>query len=194
MNVNERNYYHQLYEVTAEIISGDSTAKVLQSIVQGICQAMKLKGCSILLLTPDKKSLVHSVSYGLSAAFTEAGPRSVGNSLPETVVGKGKVATIYNLANEKDRVSYPEVALKEGIVSILAVPMRLRDDIIGQMRAYTDEPRHFSDDDIYFIQAVANLGAIAMENARLYESSQKVYQALTNDFMSFRFNRSDSVH
>ena len=189
MNVKERNYYHELYEIAASINSAGSREKILQSIVQGICQTMKSKGCSLLLLSQDRKSLIHTVSWGLSEAFTEAGPRSIEKSLPETLVGKGKVAIVYNLADEKDRVAYPEVALKEGIVSILAVPIRLRDDIIGQLRVYTGEPRRFSDDDIYFVQAVANLGAIALENTRLYESCQKAYDALTNDFITYRFSR-----
>ncbi len=189
MNVQERNYYHELYEIAAEINAAGTTDKVLQSIVQGVCQTMKAKGCSLLLLSQDKKSLIHTISHGLSPAFTEAGPRSVEKSLPETVVGKGRVAIVYDIAREKDRVQYPEQAMKEGLVSILAVPVRLRDDIIGQLRIYTGEPRHFSDDDIYFVQAVANLGAIAMDNTRLYESCQKAYDALTRDFLSFRFTR-----
>lgn len=189
MNIKELNYYHELYEIAASINSAGSREKILQSIVQGICQTMKSKGCSLLLLSQDRKSLIHTVSWGLSQAFTEAGPRSIEKSLPETVVGKGRVAIVNNLAEEKDRVAYPEVALKEGIVSILAVPIRLRDDIIGQLRVYTGEPRHFSDDDIYFVQAVANLGAIALENTRLYESLQKVYDAMTNDFIGYRFSR-----
>jgi GAF domain-containing protein len=189
MNVRELNYYHRLYEIAAEIGSADSREKILQSVVQSLCSAMKAKGCSLLLLSEDKKSLIHTISYGLSVAFTEAGPRSIEKSMPETVIGKGKVAYVYNLAEEKTRVQFPDLALEEGIVSILTVPVRLRDDIIGQFRVYTSEPRRFSDDDIYFVQAVANLGAIALENTNLRESCQRAYDALTGDFVNFRFAR-----
>jgi GAF domain-containing protein len=189
MNVKQLNYYHELYEIAAEIGSADSREKILQSIVQSVCSTMRARGCSLLLLSGDKKSLIHTVSHGLSPAFTDAGPRSIDKSMPETLVGKGKVAYIYNLAEEKERVQFPDLALAEGIVSILAVPVRLRDDIIGQFRVYTGEPRRFTDDDIYFIQAVANLGAIALENTRLYDSCHKAYEALTNDFVNFRYTR-----
>ena len=189
MNVKESNYYHALYELAAKITSADSSEKVVQSVVQGVCETMKGKGCSILLLSLDKKSLIHSISYGLSEAFTDAGPRSIEKSLPETVIGKGRVAIVYNIAEEKDRVQYPDQAIKEGLVSILAVPMKVRDDIIGQLRVYTGEPRRFSDDDIYFAQAMANLGAIALDNMRLYESCQKAYESLATDFVNYRFNR-----
>jgi GAF domain-containing protein len=178
MNSKEINYYHKLYELASEINSATSRDKVIQSIVVGICTVIGSKGCSLMLLTPDRKSLVHSVSVGLSNDFLDAGPRSIDKSLPETVGGNGKVAFIYDLAKEKDRVQYPDAALKEGIVSIMAVPVKLREDIIGEIRIYSATPRRFTDEEIYFIQAVVNLGAIAMENIRLYESCQRAYDLI----------------
>lgn len=189
MRAAERNYYHDLYEVAAAISSAGTPDKVLNSIVENVARAMKAKGCSIMLLTPDRKALIHTVSYGLSDAFIEQGPRSVEKSLPETIVGKGRVAIVSDVAAESSRVQYPDAARKEGIVSILAVPITLRDDIIGELRVYTAESRHFGDDDIYFVRAVANLGAIALENARFYESSQKAYEALSGNFLNFGFTR-----
>lgn len=38
--------------------------------------------------------------------------------------------------------------------------------MIGAMRVYTTEPREFRPDEIEFVEAVVNLGAIALENAR----------------------------
>ncbi len=182
----ERNYYQELYKVAAAINSAGTTESVLKSVVEEVTKALNAKGSSIMLLTLDRKSLIHSISYGLSEAFIDKGPRSVEKSLPEVVAGKGRVAVVHDVVAEGSRVNFPETARQEGIVSILAVPVRLRDDIIGQLRVYTGEPRHFSDDDIYFVQAVANLGAIALENARLYEASQKAYKALTQDFLTLR--------
>ena len=187
-NIEER-YYHRLYEIAAEINSVNSGDKVLQFTVESICRTMEAKGCSLMFLTGDRKSLVHSVSCGLSRDFTDVGPRSVEKSLPETLVGKGKIATVYEIASEKDRVQFPERAIREGLVSILAVPVKLRDDIIGQLRVYTSQPRNFTEDDKFFVQAVANLAAIALENIKLLESSQKAYDALTNDFIGYRFTR-----
>ena len=55
--------------------------------------------------------------------------------------------------------------------------MMLRDEIVGVVRVYTAEQRRFSDDDIYFVGAVAHLGAIALENARRYGRLQEEYEA-----------------
>jgi GAF domain-containing protein len=64
--------------------------------------------------------------------------------------------------------------------------MMLREQTIGVMRVYTGESCEFTDDDIYFACAVANLGAIALENARLYDSVQKDYDAFRKDMLEWR--------
>ena len=62
----------------------------------------------------------------------------------------------------------------------------LRDEVIGVMRIYTAETYHFTDVDTYFVGAAANLGAIAMENARLYDSVKKDYEGLRLDLAEWR--------
>jgi transcriptional regulator with GAF, ATPase, and Fis domain len=187
MNQIQQNYFHDLYNIAMDINSAGSTEGVLHSLVESATKAVNAKGCSIMLLEPDKSSLVHRVSYGLSDAFTKRGPRLVKRSLPETVTGRGAVTIVRDISEEPERVQYPDAAKKEGIVSILAVPMKLKDNIIGEMRVYTGERRDFTEDDIFFIQAVANLGALALDNARLYETMQKAYKDLTVDILTFRF-------
>ena len=67
------------------------------------------------------------------------------------------------------------MAKTEGIKSILVVPLRAGDNIIGVMRIYSKEERQFNEKEIRFLDAVANLSAIALDNARLYQALQKNY-------------------
>jgi transcriptional regulator with GAF, ATPase, and Fis domain len=183
----ESNYFHDLYDIAIAVNSAGTVEAILRSMVENTAKALKAKGCSIMVLSPDRKMLIHTISFGLSDAFIKMGPRQVTRSLPETVTGNGAVSIVRNLNEESDRVAYPEAARKEGIISILAVPMKLKDNIVGELRIYTGERRDFLEDDIFFVQAVANLGALAMDNARLYESTKKDYQNLTEDFLTHRF-------
>jgi len=65
--------------------------------------------------------------------------------------------------------------------------MMLREETIGVIRVYTsEEPYHFTMDDTYFVGAVANLGAIALENARLYEATQKDHETFRRDMLEWR--------
>lgn len=181
------SYFHDLYELAIAINSAGSVQGVLHAVVENTARALRAKGCSIMLLTPDKKSLVHTVSYGLSDAFIKRGPRLVAKSLPETVKGRGRATVVDDVSEESHRVHFPDAAKAEGIVSILAVPVKLKGKIIGELRVYTSERRHFTRNDIYLAQAVANLGALALDNARLYETTQKAYHDLTQDVLTFRF-------
>jgi GAF domain-containing protein len=183
MDKNRDSYYESLYEIAAAMNSIRVPEEILRSIVENVTKAMGAKGCSLMLLTPDRKLLLHTAAYGLSNWYVRKGPLSADKSISEALEGK-PIAVLY--AAEDARIQYREQARKEGIVSILSVPMMLREETIGVIRVYSDEPRHFSMDDMYFVGAVANLGAIALENARLNESVEKDYEALRLDISEWR--------
>jgi len=179
----ESKYYQSLYEVAAAVNSTRASEAILHYIVENVTKTVGAKGCSLMLLTPDRRLLLHTAAYGLSDWYVRKGPVSADKSISEALEGK-PVAVLD--ATEDERIQYREQAKKEGIASILSVPMMLREEIIGVIRVYTAEPRHFTMDDIYFVGAVANLGAIALENVRLYESVQKDYEVFRRDMLEWR--------
>jgi len=159
--------YKILYTIAKELTSSLVADEVLNYIVESITKAMGVKGCSLLLLTPDKEQLVHSTSYGLSNWYLKKGPVRADTILPEVL--EGKPVAILN-ASQDPRVQYKEEARREGIASTLSVPLMPRGEVTGVLKVYTSEPRQFSSEDIEFLSALANLGAIALEKAKLYES------------------------
>ncbi len=183
MERNKEDYYTSLYELAATLNSARAPDSILQSVVEGVAKAMEAKGCSLMLLSPDRKVLLHTVAYGLSDWYIRKGPVSADKSISEAL--EGKAVAILD-ATKDDRIQYQEQAKKEGIASILSVPMMLREETIGVIRVYTAEPCHFTMDDIYFVGAVANLGAIALENARLYEAIQKDHESFRQDMLEWR--------
>jgi len=86
--------------------------------------------------------------------------RSIASSLED-----GPVA-IYDV-NDDPRLQYPEAAKKEGIVSILSVPIMSLGNIIGALRVYTAEPWEFTLEDVNFIQAVAQVAGMAIDMCRI---------------------------
>ncbi len=180
METTEESYYQSLYEIAAVLNSMRAPAVIPQLIVESLAKAVGVKGCSLMLLTPDKRTLIHHVAYGLSDWYVEKGPVSVDKSISESLAGK-PVAVLD--ASKDERIQYPEQARKEGIASILSVPVMLRDETIGVIRLYTAERRHFTMEDMYFVGAVANLGAIALENAKLYEALKKDYETFRREML-----------
>ena len=61
---------------------------------------------------------------------------------------------------------------------MLSVPIRLRGSVVGVMRVYSAEHREFGKDDIEFVEAVANLGALALDNASRYTEAKTDLESL----------------
>lgn len=182
----ECNYCRTLHGVAVAINSTLKPDEVLLTMVENVTKVLHAKGCSLLELAPDKKHLTHTATYGLTEDYIRKGPLASDRSIAEAL--KGNAVAIYDATND-DRVQYLEEKQQEGIASILCVPMILRDQIIGVARVYTSEPRRFTDDDIYFVEAIANLGAIAFENAKLYEAVNKDKEAFCQEMLEWRMAR-----
>ena len=76
------------------------------------------------------------------------------------------------------RFQYKEAAEREGIVSVLCVPLEVHGKAIGVMRVYTNKPRVFHEDDIQFLTVLASLSALAIENASLYDNLKRSYDGV----------------
>jgi len=179
MNKIEASYYPGLYETAVALTSTHSSREILRNLVEKTAKTIGAKGCALIMLSPDKKRLFHVTAYGLSEEHIKKGPILADRGITDAMDGK-VVATLK--ATENGHIHSRQEAAREGIASILSVPMKLKDKVVGVIRVYTAEPYKFSDDDIYFANAVASLAAIALKNARFYtaiqQSSQKVKKEL----------------
>lgn len=183
MAKSRRDYYESLYQITLILNSARDPRALLHSIVESIAKAIGAKACSLMLLTAERDVLLHTVAYGLSDWYLRKGPVTVGKIISDVLEGK-PVAVLD--ATTDERVLYREQAKREGIASMLSVPMRLRGQVIGVLRVYTAKPFRFSRDDIHFIETVANLGAVALENLRAYDILQKDYETFRQDMLEWR--------
>jgi len=84
------------------------------------------------------------------------------------------------------RFEYPEAARREGIVSAVFVPLIAQTKPLGVLRVYTGEKRRFTQDELELLVALANLGALAIANARLYQFCVRDQQLAAEALWSFR--------
>jgi signal transduction histidine kinase len=168
MKVGQR--YKILYDIAQKLNSDLAPDEVLQTIVETLCNAAGTKGCSLMLLSPDQKQLMHTVAYGLSDWYVRKGPVRVDTAI-EQALG-GKPVAILDAASDP-RVQYREQAKTEGVVSMLSLPLMRHGKVIGIVRIYTSERRKFRAQEVDFFGALANLGAVALERAELHESIDK---------------------
>jgi signal transduction protein with GAF and PtsI domain len=188
MEHNNQAYCQDLYGLAATLNSTRSSADVIHSIVKCVTTAMDVKGCALMLLTPDKKVLLHTAAYGLSDWFVRKGPVIVDQSMSYTLAGNPLVVLD---ATSDERVQYHNQLKEEGIASVLSVPVKLREDVIGVMRVYTSKRYQFTENDIAFASMAANFGAMALESARFYDTLQKDYDTFRQDLLQWRAELGD---
>ncbi|HHV62266.1 MAG TPA: GAF domain-containing protein [Firmicutes bacterium] len=160
-----------LCEVCESINSALRLEDALDIIVRNAGERLKLKASSIRLLDPRRETLQISAAYGLSEVYISKGPVKPEKSILDREALSGKLVYVEDAAQDP-RIQYPEDVKKEGIRSILCVPIMLEGRPIGVLRAYAGDVRHFTDSEIETLRILANQGAIAIRNARLYRRMQ----------------------
>jgi len=178
MKEKEMDYFVALYDVARVINASLEPSRVLEEIVQCVAKAMHVKACSIRLLDSREKKLVLGAAYGLSEGYIRKGPILIEESGLDRKALQGKT-TWLNDAQTNNDFQYGAKAKAEGIRSVLVVPLLLEKKAVGVLRVYADKVREFKDREIKFLEAVANLSAIALDNARLHTTLQTSCDLMT---------------
>ncbi|MCX8117134.1 MAG: GAF domain-containing protein [Desulfobacterota bacterium] len=169
-------------EVVKSIHSSLDLHEVLRSLVTKVVEVMKVKGCSLYLLDRGRRRLELVATQGLSDRYLLKGPVDADRSIAETM--EGKTVWIPD-ASQDPRVQYRDEAKEEGIVGILSLPLTVGGQVIGALRLYSSEPRSFSPEEIGFLKSLSEMGAIAIENAKKYETIRKDYEFVVKDLYHF---------
>jgi bifunctional protein TilS/HprT len=167
------SYYLALRQINKVANSALGLRRICNSIAKSAAVAVQANGCRILSLNPKKEYLITVGAYGLSDLYLKKGPLDVHKSLPDIL--DGKVVFIADAAKDK-RVQYPEIALAQGVSSILGIPVLRKGEAIGEIRIYTREPRQFSEADRSFLLGVADICAIIFERAELQQLLEQDYK------------------
>jgi signal transduction protein with GAF and PtsI domain len=170
--------YETLLKITGAISATRDPEDVVVLTVESVKTAMDVKGCTLFLVDRKTDELKIAGSYGLSRNYLDKGPISSLKSIAESIK-EGPVA-IYDVSDDP-RLQYPEEAQKEGIASILSVPMNVHDRVIGALRVYTAEPWEFTLEDVNFVHAVAQIVGMAIDLCRLnkgYKSSIEILKTM----------------
>jgi len=93
------------------------------------------------------------------------------------VVRRKKPLQVANVQADT-RYQNVELARREGLVSLLSVPLIFSGQAIGALNVYTARLYNFSNEEIKILGALAELSAIAIEKARLYERIVDVEEQL----------------
>jgi len=155
-------YFRALAEIGKAINSTYELDAILNLIVRRMPEVMNLKACTIRLIESAEGRLQLRAAHGLSQAYLERG--ALDEELATHYILQGEPVVIPDATVDIHTIYHKE-AKAEGVGSILAVPITVREEPIGMMRLLTGQVRYFSAADINFAMAVAEQGGIAIQNA-----------------------------
>ena len=167
--------YETLIRITRSLSKSKDPEKIIQMTVESIQTALGLKGCALFLMNQKTNDLEVAASTGLSEEYLNKGTVSALRSIADSL--KDGPVAVYDVSDEP-RIQYPEAAKKEGIASILSIPIMIGDDAIGAVRVYTAEPWEFTLDDVNFVQALAQIAGVLIEMSRLHKGQSEYIDVL----------------
>ena len=174
----ERKLYLGHFRAICHAISTYEDLNVLTNhLAEGTSRRFKAKGCSIMLLDERDDQLYPVSSYGISEDYLTKGPIFMDDK--HSAIRKGEPVLVEDMQNDP-RVQYPEAAAREGIISMLSIPIKCREAIIGVIRIYQGKPRLIHEEDIETLCVMSEHLGLVIENNGLKNFLDGVKTALEN--------------
>ena len=171
-------FFKLFYETTQTILSSSSLQVTLDTLVERSVAALRVKGGSLRLVDEQTQQLEQVASWGLSEVYLNKGALNSDLSIPEVL--SGEVVCIQD-AYDDPRIQYRDALRAEGINTMLSLPLEASGKAIGVLRLYSVERREFSSEEIELVSALAELGGLAIANARLYQAEGIKLSSLLQD-------------
>jgi len=153
-----------LVEVSRTVTSPLYLDEMLNLVVEMAARIMNARLCSLMLLDEETGELVIRATQRSSEEYLTKPPLKVGEGIVGKVARDGVPIAVLDVRKDP-RYRYADLARREGLCSLLSVPLKVRDKVIGVLNCYTAAPHRFSREEIDLFST--NQTALAIENARL---------------------------
>lgn len=179
--IDRAHWFAAFQRIAHEFNSSLALADVLKALLGESVRELNVKAGLVRLLGQKRETLHLVASVGLSEAYLNKGAVKVATSpIDQQVMQDGKPVLVPDV-EDATGLQYPEAAEQEGIRSMLVLPLAVKGVLIGVMRLYSGQVRRFSREELDFAMAVADLGAVAIENAKLHQALEQRLNALKED-------------
>jgi signal transduction protein with GAF and PtsI domain len=170
-------YIDTLSKISRAITSDLYLEDVLKLIVTLTANVMKAKICALWLLDRNSQELKIRATQAMSKEYLKERILKVGEGVVGLVAKEKKPIMISDVL-EDYRYKEKGLARKEGLVSMLSVPMMVKNKLIGVINCYTTVRYKFSKSDIDLLSTVANQAAVAIENTELLVKTKIIQEEL----------------
>ncbi len=173
----EKDYLSTLTKISKAITSDLYLEDILKLVVNLTAGVMSAKICAIWLIDEDAGELKIRTTQALSRDYVKERTLKIGEGIVGTVALEKKPIVIPDVLSDK-KYKEKKLAKKENLVSMLSMPMMVKDKVVGVINVYTTEKYKFSKSDIDLLGAVANQAAVAIQNTELMVKTKVIQEEL----------------
>ena len=166
-----------LTKISKAIASDVYLDDVLRLIVTVTAEIMGSNICSLMLIDEKRNELVIRATQSLCEEYNRKAPLMIGEGIAGKVVKDNKPIAVKDIIKEKE-YKYKDIAKKEGLCSLLCVPLEVKGKVIGVINCYTSKPHDFTETEIEILTSIANQAAVAIENTELMVKSKVIREEL----------------
>ncbi len=164
-------------KVSKTITSNLYLEDILKLIVTVTAETMNSKICSLMIIDEKTEELVLKATQSMSDAYNKKPPLKIGEGVAGHVAENNMPRAVYDISKEPE-YKYKDIAKKEGLRSLLSVPLSVKGKVIGVLNSYTSYPHKFTRDEINILITVTNQAAIVIENANLMVKTKVIHEEL----------------
>lgn len=166
------------HEVARALTSSVDLSGILQNIMQQMTRFFNPQAWSLLILDEPKRQLYYGVISGGQTEKLRNRRIPLGKGIPGWVALHGEPMILTSVPEDQDLSD--ELPENSGRVeSIICLPLRVRNRTYGVLQLVNCHPEAMRNHEIFFLHALCDYAAIAIQNARAFEQIQQL--TITDD-------------
>lgn len=173
----------RLFEATQAISSTLRLSDLLAKVMRLASEVVRAEASALLLLDATTGELYFDVALGEKKDALQQIRLKKGEGIAGWVAENHKPAVVNDVANDPRWTQRTDKTTQFKTRNILAVPMQIRDKLVGVMEAINRaDGAPFNDIDLRLLETFAVQAAVAIENARLFESIRQEKEKMSTVF------------
>jgi len=153
-------------ELTRTLTSSPYLEEILQLLVNLTAQQFGYRVCTVRLLDEKNHELVLRATQATVRAYQRKRAIKLGESIAGRVVQTKETIIVSDVQSDPDYIGH-DLAVEQGLRSMICVPLVMQDRAVGVMTCYTDFVRLFPQEEIEALETIAHQAAVAIEHAKL---------------------------
>lgn len=175
-HIQELAIFHDVAKALTSSLNLDS---ILQTIMAKVAEYFKPDTWSLLMVDESADELYFAIAVGDAAEALKAVRLRVGEGIAGWVAKHGEPLVVPNVYDDPRWAKRVDDQTKWQTQSIICIPLKAKQRVLGVIQLINVPMSSFTDSEMFFLRAICDYAAIAIDNARSVERIQEL--TITDD-------------